>query len=100
MSKSRIVFTLAGAALMTMLAGFASVGAFPLESGAVASPPRTAHGKLKVYHATDKGVTPPIVIFNPGPPETKEPKPGKPNEIVDLEIVVGVDGTVTDVKVF
>ena len=55
--------------------------------------------KPKVYHASDKSVKPPKVIFNPEPTEAKTPRAGRPNEIVRLEIVVGVAGDVSDIKV-
>jgi TonB family protein len=100
MSKRRIAITLAGAVVLTLFAGLASVRAFPLKGG-VAAPasPSTEQGTPKVFRATDKKVTPPVPIYKPDPPYTKEAKAAKVQGVVTLWIVVGVDGTVTDAKV-
>ena len=100
MSKRRIAITLAGAVVLTLFAGLASVRAFPLKGGAAASAsPSAEQATPKVVRATDKGVTPPVPIYKPDPAYTKEAKAAKLEGTVTLHLVVGVDGAVTNVKV-
>jgi len=99
MSKRRIAITLAGVVVLTLLAGLASVRAFPLKGGAVAASPNNPPPAPKVCNVTDKGVTGPVPIYKPDPPYTSAAKAAKTQGIVQLQVIVGVDGTVTNVKV-
>jgi TonB family protein len=99
MSKRRIVVTLAGIAVLTLLAGLASIRAFPLKASG--APPTAANADpatTRVFKVGEKGVTAPVPIYNPDPAYTKEAKDAKLNGNVILEIVVAPDGTVSDVK--
>ncbi len=52
----------------------------------------------KTFSSGDSGVTPPVAIYKPDPPYTKEARAAKIQGTVELQIIVGVDGSVTDVK--
>jgi TonB family protein len=52
----------------------------------------------KFFSAHDAGVTPPVPIYKPDPPYTKEARAAKIQGTVELQIIVGVDGSVTEVK--
>lgn len=47
----------------------------------------------------ENAVTPPIAIYKPNPDYSKEAKAAKLQGVVQLQIMVAVDGTVSDVKV-
>lgn len=99
MLKRTIAITVAGTVVLTLLAGLASVRAFPLKGGAAAASPNNPPAAPKVFNASDKGVTPPVPISKPDPPYTAEARAAEIQGTVQLQIVVGVDGAVTDVKV-
>ena len=101
MSKRKIAIALATVVMLTLLAGLASVRAFPLKAGGSAPSPATAKkdqttpGVVKVG---DKGVTAPVVTYKPEPPYTKEARDAKLEGKVILSVVVAPDGSVSDVK--
>lgn len=47
----------------------------------------------------DNSLTPPMLIYRPNPPYTKDAKAAKLEGTVVLEVIVAADGTVSDVKV-
>jgi TonB family protein len=50
-------------------------------------------------YTVGNGVSEPIPIYKPDPPYTEEAKAAKLEGITQLQIIVGVDGAVTNVKV-
>ncbi len=98
MLKSSFVFLLVAAANLTFLAGPTCARPFTLGGDGSAPPSAATNKKPKVYRGTEKGVTPPKIIANPEPPETKPSNEGNPIETVIVVVVVGTAGEVTDVK--
>ncbi|MBZ5544541.1 MAG: M56 family metallopeptidase [Acidobacteriia bacterium] len=97
MSKRRIVVTLAGLVALTLLAGLASVRAFPLKAAAAAmAAPKENETKTV---AVDKDVVKPVPIFKPEPTYTQEAKDAKLQGTVILRVTIGADGNVSHVKV-
>ncbi len=52
----------------------------------------------RVFSSHDNGVTPPVPTYKPEPPYTKEARAAKLQGTVDLQIIIGADGSVTEVK--
>jgi bla regulator protein BlaR1 len=98
MSKRRIAVTLVGVTALTLLAGLASVRAFPLKAS-LAAPDSPSPGLAAAKDdKKDKNVTLPVPIYKPEPPYTKEAKDAKLQGIVTLWAVVAPDGTVRKVE--
>ena len=99
MSKQRIAVSLAAIIVVTLLVGIASVRAFPLKAGSdqpgATNPNKTVPEIFKVGN----GVTAPIPTYKPEPPYTKDARDAKLKGNVILKIVVGANGTVTDIQV-
>jgi hypothetical protein len=98
MLKRRFIFTLVVAAILAFLAGPVGALPFSLEGDGSAAPSAPTQKKPKVYRGTEKGLTPPKVIFDPERPETKAINGTNPIGTVSVIVVVGIAGDVTDVK--
>jgi len=99
MSKRRIAVTLVSVTALTLLAGLATVRAFPLKVAVAALDSPSAGQAAAKEDKKDRNVTRPIPIYKPEPPYTKEARDAKLEGTVLLRMTVAPDGTVSDVKV-
>ena len=98
MSKRRIAITLAAVIALTLVAGLASVRAFPLKA---ATPALTAPADEKAAakdEKQDKDVTKPVPTYKPDPSYTQEARDAKLQGTVKLKVTIAADGTVSNVK--
>jgi TonB family protein len=98
MSKRRAAITLASIAALTLLAGLATVRAFPLRVAVVGPDPPSTGPAAAEDDKTDKDTTLPIPIYKPEPPYSKEAQDAKLEGSVILRAVVAPDGAVSKVE--
>ncbi len=100
MSRRRILVSLVGASVLTLLVGLAVVRSLPLK--AAGTPPainNTQQNTGPEVYKVGNGVSAPKPIYKPDPQYTAKAKAAKIQGTVILSVVIGADGAVKDVEV-
>jgi TonB family protein len=100
MSRRRILVSLVGVSVLTLVVGLAVVRSFPLK--AAGTPPavnNTQQNTRPEFYKVGNGVSTPIPIYKPDPQYTAKAKATKIQGTVTLWIVIGADGAVKEVEV-